>query len=127
MSTEIIHIDLSVGGVEAIMVDGKPHIALRPAIESLGLDWKNQHEKLKTRSWASVVQKTMQLPGDSQARLHTLAPVRTFLMLLATINENRVSEAARPVLVAFQNETADAIEAYWSRGGAVNPAGRRTG
>jgi hypothetical protein len=90
-------------------------------VEALGLDWKNQHEKLKTRSWASVVQQTMQLPGDTQARTYTLAPVRTFLMLLATINENRIAEIHREKLIAFQNETADAVEAYWTQGGAINP------
>ena len=35
---------------------------------------------------------------------------------LATINENKVSPEARSILVAFQNETADVIEAYWTRG-----------
>ncbi|WP_282703212.1 phage antirepressor N-terminal domain-containing protein [Streptomyces sp. CC219B] len=121
-AAEVARIDLSAGSVETVMVDGQPHIVLRPAVEALGLDWKNQHEKLKTRSWACVVQQTMQVPGDTQARLHTLAPVRTFLMLLATINENRVAKAHRETLVAFQNEAADAIEAYWTKGGAINPA-----
>ncbi|MFE1359435.1 phage antirepressor N-terminal domain-containing protein [Streptomyces harbinensis] len=118
---EVVKLDLSAGSVHTVLVDGQPHVLLRPAVEALGLDWKNQYEKLKSRSWGSVVQSTTQVPGDSQARTHTVAPVRTFLMLLATINENRVKEIARPALVAFQNETADAIEAYWTQGGAINP------
>lgn len=117
---EAVKLDLSAGSIHTTLVDGQPHVILRPAVEALGLDWKNQHAKLKTRSWASVVQSTMQLPGDTQARTHSLAPVRTFLMLLATVNEHRVKEEIRPTLVAFQNETADAIEAYWTQGGAIN-------
>jgi hypothetical protein len=31
----------------------------------------------------------MQVPGDSQRRTYDVVPVRTFLMLLATIDENR--------------------------------------
>ncbi|MDH6610224.1 hypothetical protein M2164_005859 [Streptomyces sp. SAI-208] len=120
-SREVVKLDLSAGSVHTTLVDGQPYVILRPAVEALGLDWKNQHAKLKTRSWAFVVQSTMQMPGDTQARIHSLAPVRTFLMLLATVNENRVPEAVRPTLIAFQNETADAIEAYWSEGGAINP------
>lgn len=120
-SREVVQLDLSVGSIHTTLIDGQPHVILRPAVEALGLDWKNQHEKLKTRSWASVVQQTMQVPGDTQRRAHTLAPVRTFLMLLATVNENRVADEVRPTLVAFQNETADAIEAYWTQGGALNP------
>jgi hypothetical protein len=119
-SHEVVKLDLSAGSIHTALVDGQPYVILRPAVEALGLDWKNQHAKLKTRSWASVVQSTTQLPGDTQARVHSLAPVRTFLMLLATVNENRVPEAVRPTLVAFQNETADAIEAYWTKGGAIN-------
>jgi hypothetical protein len=47
--------------------------------------------------------------------------VRTFLMLLATVDEHRVAEAVRPKLVAYQAEVADAIEAYWTKGAAINP------
>ena len=42
-------------------------------------------------------------------------------MLLATIDESRVPEAVRPKLVAYQAEVADAIEAYWTKGAAINP------
>ena len=119
-SHEVVKLDLTAGSIHTTLVDGQPHVILRPVVEALGLDWKNQHAKLKTRSWASVVQSTMQLPGDTQARIHTLAPVRTFLMLLATVNENRVRDEVRPALIAFQNETADAIESYWTKGGAIN-------
>lgn len=46
--------------------------------------------------------------------------VRTFLMLLATINEKHVAATVRPKLIAYQAEVADAIEAYWTKGGAIN-------
>ncbi|MEU6057933.1 phage antirepressor N-terminal domain-containing protein [Streptomyces sp. NPDC047097] len=118
---EVVQLDLSAGSLHTVLVDGQPHIALKPAIESLGLDFSTQLAKLKSRSWASVGQSPTQMPGDDQVRSVVVTPVRTFLMLLATINENRVKTAARPMLVAFQNETADAIEAYWAQGGAINP------
>lgn len=120
-SREVVQLDLSAGSIHTILIDGQPHIVLKPAVESLGLDYSTQLAKLKTRSWACMGQSPMQMPGDDQVRATTVVPVRTFLMLLATVNENRVAAAARPTLVAFQNETADAIEAYWTRGGAVNP------
>lgn len=47
--------------------------------------------------------------------------VRTFLMLLATIDENRVAPDVRSKLVTYQAEVADAIESYFIRGGAINP------
>jgi len=120
-SREVVKLDLSAGSLHTILVGDQPHIVLKPAIEDLGLSYAAQYRKLQTRSWASVAQTAMQMPGDDQTRSHTTVPVRTFLMLLANVNENRVAEAIRPTLVAFQNETADAIEAYWTQGGAINP------
>ncbi|MCK1813316.1 phage antirepressor N-terminal domain-containing protein [Streptomyces sp. XM4011] len=117
---EVVKLDLSAGSVHTVLVDGQPHVLLRPAVEALGLSYPAQYRKLQTRTWASVAQAATQMPGDDQARAHTTVPIRTFLMLLATVNENRVAEAARPTLVAFQNETADAVEAYWTKGGAIS-------
>ncbi|WP_069883463.1 phage antirepressor N-terminal domain-containing protein [Streptomyces luteocolor] len=113
-------LDLSAGSIHTTLVDGQPHIVLKPAIEDLGLDYSTQLAKLRSRSWASVGQSPM-VAEDGKTRTMTVVPVRTFLMLLATVNENRVAESIRPTLVAFQNETADAIEAYWTQGGAINP------
>lgn len=118
--TDLIHIPFRDTEVLAVDIDGKPHVVLRPAIEALGLDFKTQHRKLAGKSWASVVTMPMQVPGDSQKRETTAVDVRTFLMLLATIDERRVSEAVRPLLIAYQSEVADVIEAYWTNGGAIN-------
>ena len=42
-------------------------------------------------------------------------------MLLATVDASRVSQVVRPKLIAYQAEVADAIEAYWTKGVAINP------
>jgi hypothetical protein len=114
-----VKLDLSAGSVHTTLVDGQPHVVLKPAVESLGLSYPAQSRKLKSRSWAVVAQ-TATTGADGKAYAMDVVPVRTFLMLLATVNETRVAEEIRPTLVAFQNETADAIEAYWTKGGAIN-------
>jgi hypothetical protein len=119
-SHEVVKLDLTTGSIHTVLVDGQPQIVLKPVIEELGLDYSTQLTKLRQRSWATVGQSPM-VAEDGKTRLMAVVPVRTFLMLLATVNENRVAEAHRPTLVAFQNETADAIEAYWTQGGAINP------
>jgi hypothetical protein len=51
--------------------------------------WKgvfDERRKLMSRSWACVAQRALQV--DGQLRERTTVDVRTFLMLLATINEN---------------------------------------
>jgi len=103
-----------------IDVDGKPHVVLRPALEALGLDYSGQLQRLQRQPWATVgIMPTV--GGDGKVREMAAVPVRTFLMLLATVDAGRVSEVVRPKLVAYQAEVADAIEAYWSKGVAINP------
>ncbi len=118
--TAVVKLDLSAGSILTTQIDGLPHIVLKPAIDELGLDFSTQLTKLKSRSWAVVGQSPM-TGADGKTYEMAVTPVRTFLMLLATVNENRVKAAVRPTLIAFQNETADAIEAYWTQGGAINP------
>lgn len=119
-SREVVKLDLSAGSVQTVLIDGAPHIVLKPAIEELGLDYSTQLAKLRRRSWA-VVGQSPTTGADGKTYQMATVPVRTFLMLLATVNEGRVAEGVRPTLVAFQNETADAIESYWTEGGAINP------
>lgn len=118
-STEVVKLDLSAGSINTTLVDGQPHIVLKPAVEDLGLAYSPQLRKLKTRSWG-VVTETVTTGADGKNYTMAVTTVRSFLMLLANVNENRVAEHLRPTLVAFQNETADAIEAYWTQGGAIN-------
>ncbi|WPO73971.1 phage antirepressor N-terminal domain-containing protein [Streptomyces sp. KN37] len=119
-SREVVKLDLSAGSIHTTLIDGQPHIVLKPAIDELGLAYSPQLRKLKTRSWGTVTE-TVTVAEDGKPRTMAATTVRSFLMLLANVNENRVAEEIRPTLVAFQNETADAIEAYWTQGGAINP------
>lgn len=105
------------GEVLVVEVEGKPHVVLRPALERLGIDYSGQLQRLRRKSWATVGIS----PTQDQYRDMVTVDVRTFLMLLATIDERRVNEAAKPLLVAYQREVADVVERYWTDGGAINP------
>jgi hypothetical protein len=119
--SELVRIPFQGDELLTTEVDGKPHIILKPAFDALGLDAWSQIEKLRSRSWACTSQTLVQLPGDRQRREVVTADVRTFLMLLATIDERRIAEPLRDKLIAYQSEVADAITAYWTEGGAINP------
>jgi hypothetical protein len=120
VTREVVRIPFRDGEVLTVEIGGRPHVVLRPALETIGLDYSAQWRKIQGRSWATVVHATT-VAADGSIREMATVDVRTFLMLLATINESHVSDAVRPTLVAYQNEVADAIEAYWTRGVAVNP------
>lgn len=119
MSNQIVAIPFHGQTVQSVEVDGKPHVVFRPLVESIGLDYRSQSRRLSGKSWAGMVKMTIPSKGGPQET--TCIDVRTLTMWLATIDENRVSEEARPLVIAYQNEVADAIESYWANGGAINP------
>ncbi|TYK45227.1 phage antirepressor N-terminal domain-containing protein [Actinomadura decatromicini] len=102
-------------------VQGQPEIVLRTALDALGVDYWRQVEKLRRRSWAVTHLSGVQVSEQAQRREMLTCTVRTFLMLLATIDEAKVSERIRPKLIAYQAEVADAIHEYWTAGRATNP------
>ncbi|WP_431892734.1 phage antirepressor N-terminal domain-containing protein [Micromonospora haikouensis] len=122
--TDIVRIPFHGTDLLAVEVDGRPHIVLRAAFEAIGLDADRQIRKVKDQLWATTAV-TEVVAADGKTRDMVTADVRTFLMALATIPASRVAEHARPLLVAYQQEVADVIEAYWTRGGVINP--RATG
>lgn len=117
---EIVRIPFHDGEVLAVDHDGKPYVVLRTAFESIGLDADQQIRKLKKQPWATTVV-TTGVAEDGKTRDMVTADLRTFLMALATIPATRVAADVRPKLIAYQNEVADVIEAYWTQGGAINP------
>lgn len=122
MTTELVQI--SVPGTDrqiaAALVDGKPMVSLRHACEAIGIDGKNQRVKLQSKSWAVGVLITS-TGSDGKSYEMFMIDRRTFTMWLATIDANRVSPEARPIIEAFQAEAADALDAYFNEGGAINP------
>jgi hypothetical protein len=121
--SEIVRIPFHGEEVLCVEEDGKPRVILKPALESIGVDYWTQVEKLRRRSWAGTSQSPVPTSGGVQEMV--TCDVRTFLMLLATIDERRVGKDVAPKLIAYQAEVADAIEAYWTKGGAINPRATR--
>lgn len=106
--------------IMAVQKDGTEWAAARHICDSLGIDWKSQHRKLESKSWAVVVMMTT-TAADGKSYQTSMVDRRTLTMWLATIDTNRVSEAARPTLEAYQLEAANALDAYFHKGGAINP------
>lgn len=122
MKTELVPIPVpgTDRQIMAIVVDGKPMVSLRHCCEAIGLATDSQRRKLRSRSWAVVTQE-VSTGSDGKSYEMTMIDRRTFTMWLGGLDENRVSTEARPILVAFQSEAADALDAYFNEGGAINP------
>ena len=108
-------------GIPATQIDGKPVAAFRPIVEMLGMDYSSQLAKLKGKSWA-VMAKIATTGADGKTYDMVGIDRKTLTMYLATLDEKRVKEEVRPTLVALQAEAADALDAYFHDGGAINPS-----
>lgn len=105
--------------IMAVQKDGTEWASITHVCDALGIDSKSQRRKIQGKSWACGVMMTLQVAG--QNREVFMVDRRTLTMWLATIDTNRVSEAARPTLEAYQLEAANALDAYFHKGGAINP------
>ncbi|AHH22080.1 antirepressor protein ANT domain-containing protein [Nocardia nova SH22a] len=106
--------------IVATEIDGKPMVSVRHACEAIGIDYSTQIARLKRWSWATVGMSTT-VGSDGKAREMAMIDRRTFTSWLTHIDANRVAEQARPIVEAFQAEAADALDAYFNEGGAINP------
>lgn len=106
--------------IMATVIDGTPHVSLRHACEAIGINYGTQLDKLRAKSWATVVP-LRGTGADGKSYEMNMMDRRTMTMWLGGIDENRVSESARPTVIAFQAEAADALDAYFNEGGAINP------
>lgn len=106
--------------LSAIERDGTQWVVVRHVCDVLGIDSKSQRQKLQSKPWATGVVITS-VGTDGREREMYMVDRRTLTMWLATIDTNRVNEEARPVLEAFQLEAANALDAYFHKGGAINP------
>src|SRR5690606_13842126 len=122
MSTELSTIPVpgADAALAATLIDGKPFAALRPMCEALGIDYSRQFTKLKAKSWATTVMKPT-VAADGKPREMVMIDRRTMTRWLATIEESRVAESARPTIRAFRAQAADALDAYFHEGGVINP------
>ena len=121
MSTDLVPVPVpgTDRQIMATLVDGTPMVSVRHACEAIGLDFANQHRKLKGRSWAGVAM--IATPSAGGIQQTAMVDRRTFTMWLATIDARRVNADPRPINEAFQAEAADALDAYFNEGGAINP------
>lgn len=118
--SEIEHVTTGVGSLPVVRgEDGEPSVLFRTAVESIGLDYSAALRRLKRSSWACVAMTATQVPGDQTRQMATVS-IDTWIMFLATVDETRVSEELRPLVVEFQKESAKALRDFWLKGVAVN-------
>lgn len=106
------------------LVDGVPHVALKPLAEAIGLSWNGQFERIKRDPvLSSVVAVTATTGGDGKRYEMTCLPLKVLNGWLFGVDANRVSPEVRDRLIEYQRECYDTLADYWQKGSATNPRG----
>lgn len=116
-STSAVLVQIPVPGADdllAVQTDGRRWVALKPMCETLGIDVSAQLKRLKSKSWATVAVIAV-VAADGKVRDMVMVDTKSIPLWLATIDETRVNPAAKPKLIAYQCEAADALHSYFIR------------
>lgn len=121
MSNTIVSIPFHGTKIIALDENGAQWISPRHVCDAIGLAFSKQLQKLKSKSWACVSLKDTR-DSSGRAQQMTMIDRRTFTMWLATIETSRIGNPeTRRLVEQFQSEAADALDAYFNEGGAINP------
>jgi len=120
--TEIDTFDFHGDGVSVLQRPDGNWLFLRQLAGALALDPWAQQRNIERSAWSKTRTAVMavQLPGDSQARQHTLIHERIVPMWLANITTSRIADPdVRERVETYQCEFADALHDYVTKGLAV--------
>lgn len=90
---------------------GIVYVAMKPIISGMGIDWTRQSAKIREDQRYGHMYIPYQTAGGTQEML-SLATDH-LPAFLYSINPNKVRKDLRDNIIAFQNETFAAINAYW--------------
>ena len=107
------------GTIEATQDERGVWISVRRVCDSIDLAFSPQLSKLKNKPWATMTM-IVTVAEDGKNRETQCIHVDSLPMWLATIDAARVSEAARPMLTAYQTEAARVLRDHFL-GGPVQP------
>lgn len=94
--------------------NGEPHVPMKPIVEGMGLDWKSQFSKIKSRFSKGMVEITIPTKGGEQSMI--CLALRKLTGWLHTISPNKVKPEIRDKVIKYQEECDDVLYEYWTTG-----------
>lgn len=106
------------------LVDGVPHVALKPVCTAIGIDWEAQYKRINRDPVLSSTISMMEIVADDGKRRDMVAlPLKHLNGWLFGVDANRVAPEVRDRLIDYQRECYDVLANYWQKGSATNPRG----
>lgn len=118
MTNELKTIDFHGDKIETFEAGGDRWVAMRRICENLGMAWQRQAAKLEAQKEKFNCHLMGTVAEDGKTREMVAIPTRKLALWLACINPNKVAAHVRPKLERYQEECADALNDYWTKGHA---------
>lgn len=100
--------------------DGRIWVALRPMVQTLGLSWSGQRERVLRDPVLAEGVRVTRTPSGGGEQETLLLDHQLVAGFLFGINASRVREDVRGVLIAFQRECFRVLDAHFN-GGVAEP------
>jgi phage antirepressor YoqD-like protein len=114
MTTDIVKFNFNGDDLDCVKDGQDLWVSVRRMCGAIGIDSKNQREKLQNKSWARgvfITSRDVKGRNQEQFFLH----IDSVPMWLATIDERKVAAAVKPKVIKFQLEAAKALRDHFLR------------
>lgn len=122
MAKSLIPVAFHGATLQAVVLDGVPHVSVRSICDALGVDFKAQRHRIKRHpvlSQGGVITTTPSPGGDQQTLLLPLDKLNGWLF---GVSAARVRPELRERLIQYQRECFDVLAAHFGTKPAALPA-----
>lgn len=97
------------------------HVAIKPIVDSFGIDWPTQLRKIKADAVLSKGMGLKPIPSERGPQETVTLPLDLLQGWLFKLNPDKVKPEARERVIAYQRECYRVLHDYWMKGAAINP------
>ncbi len=92
MSHNLVTVDFHGQSLVAALIDGTPHVAMKPIVENIGLAWHGQFERMKRNPVLSKGIRVMRTPSSGGDQDTICLPLDLLNGWLFGVDVNRVKD-----------------------------------
>ena len=109
MSQTLVTVDFHGQSLVAVLIDGKPHVAMKPICENIGLQWEAQQKRIQRNPVLNKGMSMMDIPSNGGIQETLCLPLSKLNGWLFGVDVNRVREEIKPRLMQYQEECFDVL------------------
>jgi len=109
MNNSIITVPFHEQSLLATIVDGIPHVAMKPICENIGIDWSAQAQKIKRHPVLSKGMVIITTPSKGGIQEMLTLPLRMLNGWLFLIDSSRVKPEAKNKVLEYQEECFEVL------------------